>query len=112
MKDKIIMKTQTPTPNLPSQPSQPITKTIQKEEIYFVQFDQEEMETLGIKPHDKFEISSTKEGEILLKKFAKLDIDLEEFDKPTLIMLVQRSIEKQVPVDEVIREVLTSYLKP
>jgi|688.fasta_scaffold1075666_1 hypothetical protein len=88
----------------------PISKTIQKEETYFVQFSPEEMETLGIKTHDKFEVSSTENGEILLQKFAKLDIDLEEFDKSTLIGLIQKSIEEQVPVDEIIRKILTSYL--
>jgi hypothetical protein len=87
-----------------------ITKTVESEEIYFVKFTDEEMAALGIKPHDKFEVSCT-EKEIVLKKFEKLDIDLKDFSKDLLIVLIQKSIENQVPVDEVIREVLTSYLK-
>jgi hypothetical protein len=91
--------------------TQPITKVIEKEEVYFVKFTPEEMELLGIQPKDKFEISLTDEGSILLKKFAKLDIDLNDFDKETLIMLIEESISDQVPVDEVICKTLTAYLK-
>lgn len=88
-----------------------IVKTVQKKEDFFIEFTEEEMQTLDIKPHDKFEVEINDDQSIVLKKFGKLDIDLGDFDKETLETLISQSIELQVPVDEVIREALTSYLK-
>jgi hypothetical protein len=89
-----------------------IQKTIESEEVFFVKFTEDEMKQLGIEIHDKFEVESNKEtGTLTLKKFAKLDIDLNEFDKKTLTMLIEKSIEEQTPVDDIIRKVLESYLK-
>jgi hypothetical protein len=88
-----------------------IQKTVQKKEDLFIEFTQEEMDTLGIKPHDKFEVEIQDDQTLVFKKFAKIDINLSEFDKSTLEMLVSESIDKQVPVDEIIRETLKSYIK-
>ena len=91
--------------------SKPITKTVKKKEELFIEFTPEEMKELGLEPHDKFEVEVSNDQTIILKKFAKIDLDLSEFDKPTLEMLVSQSIELQIPVDEVISQILTEKLK-
>lgn len=91
--------------------SKPITKTVKKKEELFIEFTPEEMEELGLEPHDKFEVEVSNDQTIVLKKFAKIDLDLSEFDKTTLEMLVSQSIELQIPVDEVISQILTEKLK-
>ena len=91
--------------------SKPITKTIKKKEELFIEFTPQEMTDLGIQPHDKFEVEVQNDSTIILKKFAKIDLDLSEFDKKTLEMLVSESIELQVPVDEIISNILTEKLK-
>jgi hypothetical protein len=88
-----------------------IVKTVQKKEDLFIEFTEDEMKDLNIEPHDKFEIDLKDDNTIVLKKFEKIDLNLSEFDRTTLEMLVSKSIESQVPVDEVIREVLTQYLE-
>lgn len=88
-----------------------IVKTVQKKEDLFIEFTEAEMKDLNIEPHDKFEIDLKADNTIVLKKFEKIDLNLSEFDRTTLEMLVSKSIESQVPVDEVIREVLTQYLE-
>ena len=88
-----------------------ILKTLQTKEEYFIQFTDEEMAALDIKPHDKFEVLTQDDGSIMLKKFVKLELNLTEFDKETLVFLINESIESQVPVDEVIRKHITSALE-
>lgn len=91
----------------------PITKVVQKTEDLFIEFNQEEMDALGIKPHDKFEvlINEDEGNSIILKKFKKIEIDLSEFDKEILIHLINQSIVDQVPVDEIIRTYLEKVLE-
>lgn len=90
---------------------QPITKTVQKKEDLFIEFSQEEMQELGIKPHDKFEVLINEDNSITLKKFKKIELDLSEFDKEVLVDLINQSITNQVPVDEIIRQYLEKILK-
>jgi hypothetical protein len=102
------------TPKNTSPKKGTISKTVQVKEDFFIEFTQEEMAHLNIAPHDKFEIeiqSDDKGQFIVLKKFEKLDIDLKDLDRATLEMLIAQSIESQVPVDEIIRQSLTDYLK-
>ena len=88
-----------------------ITKTVQKEDIYFIQFTDEEMAELGMKPHDKFEVIMNPDNSIMLKKFASIEIDLSEFSREILEDLISRSIDEQVPVDEIIRQALEKLLE-
>ena len=88
-----------------------ITKTVQKREELFIQFSEEEMGELGIKAGDKFEVEIGGEGEVILKKMVSLDIDLSEFDKETLVFLIQESIRTQEPVDDVVRKTLEDFLR-
>ncbi len=78
----------------------------------YVEFTEDEMSTLGIAPGDKFEMQVDREhpSTIVLKKMVPLDIDLEEFDKSTLIGLIDMSVRRQVPVDDIIRESLTELV--
>lgn len=101
--------TPTPTPT-PTVMTQPIRKTVQKKEDLFIEFTDQEMQTLNIAPHDKFEIEVQSDTTLILKKFEKIDIDLGEFDKKTLELLIVKSIEEQIPVDSVITGMLTDYL--
>lgn len=83
-----------------------ITKTVQTEEVAFIQFTEEEMTQLGLKPHDKFEVKLGEDNSIILKKFSSIDIDLAELPREALESLIAESVKKQVPVDEIIRDLL------
>ena len=87
-----------------------ITKTIHKKEDYYIQFTDEEMKELDIKPGDKFSWEIENEG-IALKKYVSLEIDLSEFDKDTLICLIQASCDQDISVNEVIVNALEAIIE-
>ncbi len=87
-----------------------VITTVKKREEYFVQFTPEEMESLGIRPGDKFELSHQKPDTLLLKKMVPVEMDLGEMDKETLVSIITMSVEQQIPADDVIRNLLTDYL--
>jgi len=87
-----------------------IVKTVQKKEDFYVEFTDEEMECLGFERGDKFEVEVGDNQSIVLRKMAKIDLDLEDFDKSTLVFLIEESVREQKPVDDVIREVITKHL--
>ena len=87
-----------------------ITKTIQRSDELFVQFSEEEMSALGIKQGDKFSWEMSKDESITLKKFVPIDIDISEWSREVLEMLVVESIEKDIPVNEVIVDILEHQL--
>jgi hypothetical protein len=89
-----------------------VCKTVKSRQEMYVEFTDEEMGTLGIAPGDKFELVVNEEDppSITLKKMVPLDIDLEEFDKSTLIGLIDMSVRRQLPCDDIIRESLASLV--
>lgn len=90
--------------------SKSVIKTVQKKEEFFIQFTDEEMFDLGLKPHDKFEIEAGGDHTIVLKKMVPLEIELGDFDKGVLVFLIEESIREQKSVDDVIRENLEKIL--
>lgn len=76
-----------------------------------MQFTPEEMKSLGMSPGDKFEVDVSPAGGVLLKKMPSLEIDLHSLGVDTLAALVAMSIEEQKPVDEVIVDLLSGYLR-
>jgi hypothetical protein len=82
-----------------------IQKTIKRSEECFIQFTEEEMIKLGMQVGDKFSIDETDDG-IVLKKYAKLEIDLSEFPRETLEFLISESCEKDISISEVFENVI------
>ena len=89
----------------------PITKTLQRSEDCFIQFTDEEMAELNIKPGDKFSCKARPDGSFHLEKYATVEIDLADFDRETLERLISQSIDKDVSVNVVIEEILERFLE-
>ena len=87
-----------------------IKKTIQRSEDLFVQFTDEELAALNIKPGDKFSCK-VEDDLILLQKYSTLEIDLSEFSRETLEMLIADSVKKDISVNQVIENILQSYIE-
>ncbi len=83
-------------------------KTLQPSKDMFMQFTEEELEELNITPSDKF-TAIHKDGGIFLEKWKSIELDLSEFSEEIKDVLIFKSIEKQIPVDEVINEFLKDY---
>lgn len=86
-----------------------ITKTIEPTGDVCVKFTEEELEMLGIKQGDKFSIKEEVDG-ILLQKFATIDLDTSEWSREILESLIQQSCEKDVSVNQVISDILETYI--
>ena len=85
------------------------TKKVQRSEDLYIQFTEEELKALNISPGDKF--SWEIEGEsLILKKFVSLEVDMSEWSRDVLEMLIKDSIDKDVSVNEVICDILERYL--
>jgi hypothetical protein len=85
-------------------------KTLQEYKEYGIQFTDEELAELGMEKNQKFSIEVDGENTIKLVPFVKMSIDLEEFPRDILEMLVRESAEKDVSVNQIISNVLENYL--
>ena len=86
-----------------------IKKTVQRSEDCFVQFTDEELQQLNIKSGDKFSCS-IENGSVVLKKFETIEIDMSEWSRDILEMLILKSIEEDISVNEVISNILERML--
>lgn len=86
-----------------------IKKTVQRSEDCFVQFTDEELLELNIKAGDKFSCHVENKS-VVLKKFATLDIDLSEWPREVLEMIISQSVEEDISINEVISNILERML--
>jgi hypothetical protein len=86
-------------------------KTLKPTEESYIQFTEEELKELNLSVGDKFSVHHHDDGSIILKKFSTIEIDMNDFDRKTLEFLVKRSCEKDVSVNEIISDILTSILE-
>jgi hypothetical protein len=85
-------------------------KTLQSKLEYFIQFSEEEMEELNIKPDDVFDIKPHENG-VLMTKRVPLELNLDEFDVITLQKLVAESIESGLSVNEIIVNAIETVME-
>lgn len=83
-------------------------KILEKKEMY-VQFSEEEMAELGWEENQKVSIE-LKDGGILLKPFAKIELDMDLWPREFLEYLIQESCDKDVSVNDVIVKALRERL--
>jgi len=88
-----------------------IVKKVQEKKDYYIQFSDEECENLGIKENEKFNIKVHDDNSILMTPFEKIDIDISEFKREVLEMLISISAEKDISVNDVISELLEQYFE-
>lgn len=86
-----------------------IKKTLQPTNDLFLQFTEEEIKELNLKQGDKFTATQNEDGSVFLEKWKPVDIDLTEFPEEIKDMLLIKSIEDQIPIDEVINNLLKIY---
>lgn len=87
----------------------PISKTIKSREECYIEFTDEEMKVLNISPGDKFTWKIQENG-VMLEKHVPVELNLESWDKETLLFLIQESCNKDISVNDVIVEILEKYV--
>lgn len=86
-----------------------IKKTVQRSEECYIQFSNEELEQLNIKQGDKFSWEQQDDG-IMLKRHVSIDVDISEWSREVLEMLIIESVEKDISVNDVICQILTEQV--
>jgi hypothetical protein len=75
----------------------------------FIQFSEDDMAELDLQPGDKFSVK--KEGDaIILEKFGTLELNLADFDRDTLEVLIKISCEEDKSINEVVADILESVI--
>jgi hypothetical protein len=85
-------------------------KEVLKKEEYYIQFTDEEMEQLGLKPNTKFtvELSDDKTG-LKLTPHEEIEIDLDEFSKEDLINIIVAANKQDMTFEEFLVDTLTKF---
>ncbi len=84
-------------------------KTVQTRQECFLQFTEEEIAQLGWKEGQKLYISE-ENGSIILSEGGKIEIDLSEFSREVLEMMIKESCEKDISVNEVVENILRATI--
>jgi len=89
-----------------------ITKTIQKTDPeYFIQFTDEELNKLNLKKGTKLDWKIQEDGSVLLVPWKSVEIDASEWDQETLFFLVKESLERDLPVNDIIVDIINKTIE-
>jgi hypothetical protein len=86
-----------------------INKTLLPSKDVYIQFTEDELIELNLNSGDKFTVKQYEDG-FLFEKKVPMEIDLSEFDVEILRRLVGESLEKDLPVGEIINQALEKSL--
>ena len=89
---------------------QPIAKTIQSQEEYFIQFTDEELKELKLEKGQKY-TCEVEDGAIKMVPYAKVELEISEWPREILEYLIKLSCEQDVSVNEVINDALKEVIK-
>lgn len=88
-----------------------ITKKIKRSNDMLIEFSEDELNKLSIKEGDKFSYEIGEDNSIVLKKHVPIEINLSDFSRETLELLVSDSIENDCSVEDSIARILSDSLK-
>ena len=88
-----------------------IKKVLQPTNDCFIQFTEEELSSIGAGPGTKFEAKVHDDGSIELRPYVKVELDMEEWSREVLEMIVKESCEQDISANDVINNLLKESLK-
>ena len=77
----------------------------------YIQFTEDELKELNMEPGDKFDFKLLDDGSVKLEKYAKLELDMEEWSKEVLLMIIKESLDQDISANDVINNLLKESLK-
>jgi len=87
-----------------------ITKTVQKTENYFIEFSDEELDHLNLKKGSKLDWKVQEDGSVKLVPWVPVDLEIQNWDKDVLLFLIKESLEKDLPVNDIIAELIEKMI--
>ena len=88
-----------------------IKKVLQPTNECFIQFTEEELSSIGAGPGTKFEAKVHDDGSIELRPYVKVELDMEEWSREVLEMIIKESCEQDISANDVINNLLKESLK-
>ena len=88
-----------------------IIKSIESTGEVCIKFTAEEMVQLGIAEGDKFSIDYHEDGSIRLEKYVTMDLNIADWSREVLEMLVSSSCKEDISINEVINNILIETLE-
>ena len=86
-------------------------KVLQPTNECFIQFTEEELSSIGAGPGTKFQAKVHDDGSIELRPYVKVELDMEEWPREVLEMIVKESCEQDISANDVINNLLKESLK-
>ena len=87
-----------------------IAKTVKVKEEHYIEFTDEELLALNMEKGQKFSYK-IQDGGLMLEPFAKVELEIGNWDREVLLMLIEESCERDVSVNEVINDLLEKVIE-
>ena len=86
-------------------------KVLQPTNDVFIQFTEEELSSIGAGPGTKFQAKLHDDGSIELRPYVKVELDMEEWSREVLELIIKESCEQDISANDVINKLLKESLK-
>jgi bifunctional DNA-binding transcriptional regulator/antitoxin component of YhaV-PrlF toxin-antitoxin module len=86
-------------------------KTLLPTNDLYLQFTDEEIQELGWEAGQKLEVKQHDDGSIELRPYVKVELDMEEWPREMLEMIIKESLDQDISVNDVINNLLKQSLK-
>ena len=87
-----------------------IPKTVKVKEEHYIEFTDEELQALNMEKGQKFSCR-IEDGGLKLEPFVKVELEIGNWDREVLLMLIEESCERDVSVNEVINDLLEKVIE-
>jgi len=87
-----------------------IPKTVKVKEEHYIEFTDEELQALNMEKGQKFSCK-IEDGALKLEPFVKVELEIGNWDREVLLMLIEESCERDVSVNEVINDLLEKVIE-
>jgi len=77
----------------------------------YIQFTEEELSRIGAGPGTKFSVKHHDDGSIELRPYVKLELDIADWPREVLELIVKESCEKDISANDVINDILKQSLE-
>jgi hypothetical protein len=87
-----------------------IKKVLQPTNDVYIQFTEEELSAIGAGPGTKFETKLNDDGSIELRPYVKVEVDMSDWPREVLEMIVDISCKEDISANDVISNLLKDSL--
>jgi len=85
-------------------------KTVKEKRECYIELSDEEIAELGWKENQRLTFKVNSDGSISIQPWATIDLDITDWPKEILLMLVEESLKTDKPVNDVIVDIITKGL--